>query len=134
MRLHLFYHAGRHPVKLRRVHLDQLEQGWAEGALGRYVPRLRWLVARRGKTLGPQVADSKYDWKHFWILSGVACRLGLLQELKKQKHACCRRRRDDLSVPGLGPFQRAASRRACGEARVERRRAKTKRAKPFPVR
>lgn len=61
-------------MKLRRVHPDQLEQGWAEGALGWYVPRLRWLVARRGKTLGPQVADSKYDWKHFWILSGVSLR------------------------------------------------------------
>lgn len=39
-----------------------------------YVPRLRWLVARRGKTLGPQVADSKYDLEHFSILSGVSLR------------------------------------------------------------
>ena len=39
-----------------------------------YVPRLRWLVARRGETLGPQVAVSKYDRKHFCILSGVSLR------------------------------------------------------------
>jgi hypothetical protein len=56
------------------VHLVLLEQGWAEGALGWYVPRLRWLVARRGKTLGPQVAVCKYDRKHFSILSGVSLR------------------------------------------------------------
>lgn len=34
-----------------------------------------WLVARRGKTLGPQVAVSKYDRKHFCILSGVSLRI-----------------------------------------------------------
>ena len=56
------------------MHLVLLEQGWAEGALGWYVPRLRWLVARRGETLGPQVAVSKYDRKHFCILSGVSLR------------------------------------------------------------
>ena len=56
------------------MHLVLLEQGWAEGALGRYVPRLRWLVARRGKTLGPRVAVPKYDRKHFTILSGVSLR------------------------------------------------------------
>ena len=56
------------------MHLVLLEQGWAEGALGWYVPRLRWLVARRGKTLGPQVAVCKYDRKHFSILSGVSLR------------------------------------------------------------
>ena len=56
------------------MQLVRLEQGWAEGALGWYVPRLRWIVALRGKTLGPQVAVSQYDRRHFCILSGVSLR------------------------------------------------------------
>lgn len=56
------------------MQLVLLEQGWAEGALGWYVPRLRWLVARCGKTLGPQVAGSRCDRKHFCILRGVSLR------------------------------------------------------------
>jgi len=67
-----------------------------------YVPRLRWLVARRGKTLGPQVAGSRCDGKHSYILRGVSLRF--VAEAQEIEARVLVERRDDLSVPGLGAW------------------------------
>jgi hypothetical protein len=67
------------------VFLVLLKQGcWAEVALGASIKvALRWLVARRGKPLGPRVAVSQYDRLHLCRVGGVSLELQTVAESRR---------------------------------------------------